>query len=144
MINAFYPSSHRSVAGFKIREKVPISIKATLRGERIYAFFDRLVNLRLPRIRDFQGLSLKNFDKDGNYNIGFEEQLIFPEISYEQIDQLFGIDISIRIMYGKSSKIMQLLSNHQLYNYPFNRRKKGTYLLRQIGIPFNKFVETSF
>ena len=86
----------------------------------------------------------ENFDKDGNYNIGFEEQLIFPEISYEQIDQLFGIDISIRIMYGKSSKIMQLLSNHQLYNYPFNRRKKGTYLLRQIGIPFNKFVETSF
>jgi large subunit ribosomal protein L5 len=141
MTNALYPSSHRSVAGFKIREKVPIGVKATLRGERIYAFFDRLVNLRLPRIRDFQGLSLKSFDKDGNYNIGLEEQLIFPEISYEQIDQLLGIDISIRITYGKSSKTMQLTHGK---HYPFNRREKGTFLLKQIGIPFNKSVGTSF
>jgi large subunit ribosomal protein L5 len=133
--------SRRSVAGFKIREKVPIGVKATLRGERIYAFFDRLVNLRLPRIRDFQGLSSKSFDKDGNYNIGLEEQLIFPEISYEQIDQLLGIDISIRITYGKSSKTMQLMHGK---HYPFNRREKGTFLLKQIGIPFNKSAGTSF
>lgn len=96
--------------------------------------------MRLPRIRDFQGLSLKNFDKDGNYNIGFEEQLIFPEISYEQIDQLFGIDISIGIMYGKSSKMMQFLSDYRLYNYSFNRKEKGKSLLKRIGMPFNKFV----
>lgn len=132
--------SRKSVAGFKIREKVPIGIKVTLRGERIYAFFDRLVNLRLPRIRDFQGLSPKSFDKDGNYNIGLEEQLIFPEISYEQIDQLLGIDISIGITYGKSSNTMQLLSDHRLHNHPFNRREKGKSLLKQMGIPFNKSV----
>lgn len=132
--------SRKSVAGFKIREKVPIGIKVTLRGERIYAFFDRLVNLRLPRIRDFQGLSPKSFDKDGNYNIGLEEQLIFPEISYEQIDQLLGIDISIGITYGKSSNTMRLLSDHRLHNHPFNRREKGKSLLKQMGIPFNKSV----
>nr|YP_009139328.1 ribosomal protein L5 [Lepidodinium chlorophorum]BAR72302.1 ribosomal protein L5 [Lepidodinium chlorophorum] len=93
--------SRSSVAGFKIRNKVPVGIIVTLRGERMYAFFDRLVNLRLPRIRDFRGVSTRNFDGDGNFNIGLTEQLIFPEISYEQINQLCGIDISTVI----SSKV---------------------------------------
>lgn len=87
--------SRSPVAGFKICKNSPISLIVTLRGERIYAFYDRLINLAFPRIRDFQGVLFHNFDSDGNYNFGLEEQLIFPEISYEQIDILRGINLSI-------------------------------------------------
>jgi len=114
--------SRRAVAGFKIREKVPVGVKVTLHGERIYAFFDRLVNLRLPRIRDFQGISSTSFDRDGNYNIGLEEQLIFPEIVYEQINELCGMDIRIVIRSGVNSN---------------NRVRKHLPFLREIGLPFN-------
>jgi len=74
---------------------MPIGLTVTLRGERMYAFYDRLVNLALPRIRDFQGISPKNFDGHGNYTLGLTEQLMFPEVSYESIDQVCGMDISI-------------------------------------------------
>lgn len=87
--------SRSPVAGFKIRENSPVGLIVTLRGERIYAFYDRLVNLAFPRIRDFQGVPFRGFDGDGNYNFGLEEQLIFPEISYEQIDILRGINLSV-------------------------------------------------
>lgn len=85
----------KAIAGFKIREGMPVGVMVTLRGERMYAFLDRLINLALPRIRDFRGVSAKSFDGRGNYSIGIREQLIFPEIEYDRIDQIRGMDISI-------------------------------------------------
>ncbi|HEY9298678.1 MAG TPA: 50S ribosomal protein L5 [Phormidium sp.] len=85
----------KAIAGFKIREGMPVGIMVTLRGDRMYAFLDRLINLSLPRIRDFRGVSPKSFDGRGNYSLGVREQLIFPEIEYDKIDQIRGMDISI-------------------------------------------------
>ena len=87
--------SKKAIAGFKVREGMPICMTVTLRGERMYAFLDRLINLALPRIRDFQGISPKSFDGHGNYSLGVEEQLMFPEINYDKIEQVQGMDISI-------------------------------------------------
>ena len=87
--------SKKAIAGFKVREGMAVGISVTLRGERMYAFLDRLINLALPRIRDFQGISPKSFDGHGNYNLGLDEQLMFPEIDYDKIDQIRGMDISI-------------------------------------------------
>jgi|TARA_B110000902_G_scaffold72330_1_gene85462 large subunit ribosomal protein L5 len=87
--------SKKAIAGFKVRENMAVGISVTLRGERMYAFLDRLINLALPRIRDFQGINPKSFDGKGNYSIGLEEQLMFPEINYDAIDQMEGMDISI-------------------------------------------------
>ena len=84
-----------SVASFKIREGFPIGCKVTLRRERMYEFLDRLINVAIPRIRDFRGFSAKAFDGRGNYNLGVREQIIFPEIDYDQVDSLRGLDISI-------------------------------------------------
>ena len=85
----------KAIAGFKLRQKMPVGVVVTLRGERMYAFLDRLVNLALPRIRDFQGINSKSFDGHGNYSLGLDEQLMFPEIDYDKIDQIRGMDISI-------------------------------------------------
>jgi large subunit ribosomal protein L5 len=85
----------KAIAGFQIRQDMPVGLSVTLRGERMYAFLDRLVNLALPRIRDFQGISPKSFDGHGNFSLGLTEQLMFPELSYDSIDQLRGMDISI-------------------------------------------------
>ncbi|MCX7596459.1 MAG: 50S ribosomal protein L5 [Fischerella sp.] len=85
----------KAIAGFKIRKGMPVGIMVTLRGERMYAFLDRLINLALPRIRDFRGVSPKSFDGRGNYTLGVREQLIFPEVEYDSIDQIRGMDISI-------------------------------------------------
>ena len=85
----------KAIAGFKIRQGMPVGIMVTLRGERMYAFLDRLINLALPRIRDFRGISPKSFDGRGNYTLGLREQLLFPEIEYDSIDQIRGMDISI-------------------------------------------------
>jgi large subunit ribosomal protein L5 len=85
----------KAIAGFKIRAGMPVGVMVTLRGDRMYAFLDRFINLTLPRIRDFRGISPKSFDGRGNYSIGIREQLIFPEIQYDQIDQIRGMDISI-------------------------------------------------
>ncbi len=87
--------SRKAIAGFKLRQKMPVGVTVTLRGEKMYAFLDRLINLALPRIRDFQGLSLQSFDGQGNYSLGLDEQLMFPEINYDKIDQVRGMDISI-------------------------------------------------
>jgi large subunit ribosomal protein L5 len=85
----------QAIAGFKIRKGVPVGVMVTLRAERMYAFLDRFINLALPRIRDFRGVSPKSFDGRGNYSLGVKEQLIFPEIEYDSIDQIRGMDISI-------------------------------------------------
>ena len=85
----------KAIAGFKIREGMPVGVMVTLRSERMYAFLDRLISLALPRIRDFRGVSPKSFDGHGNYSLGIREQLIFPEIDYDTIDQIRGMDVSI-------------------------------------------------
>lgn len=87
--------ARKSVAGFKIREEWPIGCKVTLRRERMYEFLDRLISIAIPRIRDFRGLNPKSFDKRGNYSMGIREQIIFPEIEYDKIDTLRGMDITI-------------------------------------------------
>jgi large subunit ribosomal protein L5 len=85
----------KAIAGFKLRQGMPVGVMVTLRSERMYDFFDRLVSLSLPRIRDFRGIDPKSFDGRGNYSLGLREQLIFPEIEYDSIDQIRGMDISI-------------------------------------------------
>nr|YP_010471312.1 50S ribosomal protein L5 [Sargassum confusum]AZJ16089.1 50S ribosomal protein L5 [Sargassum confusum]UVF63270.1 50S ribosomal protein L5 [Sargassum confusum] len=84
-----------SIAGFKVREEMILGVTVTLRNKKMYAFLEKLIHLVLPRIRDFRGLSLKGFDRNGNYNFGLKEQLVFPEINYENIDQIRGLNISI-------------------------------------------------
>nr|YP_009399156.1 ribosomal protein L5 [Taenioma perpusillum]ARW68553.1 ribosomal protein L5 [Taenioma perpusillum] len=85
----------KSIAGFKIRDNIPIGLKVTLRNDKMYAFLNKLINLSLPRIRDFRGISQQKFDGRGNFNLGLREQIIFPEISYEQIDKIRGMNITI-------------------------------------------------
>lgn len=87
--------ARKSVAGFKVREGWPIGAKVTLRGERMYEFLDRLVSMAIPRIRDFRGLNPKSFDGQGNYSMGVKEQIVFPEIEYDKIDKIRGMDITI-------------------------------------------------
>nr|YP_009511101.1 ribosomal protein L5 [Hydropuntia rangiferina]AXI96774.1 ribosomal protein L5 [Hydropuntia rangiferina]UAD87455.1 ribosomal protein L5 [Hydropuntia rangiferina] len=87
--------SKKAIAGFKIRENVPIGLMVTLRKDKMYDFLNKLINLSLPRIRDFRGISAKQFDGRGNYNLGLKEQIIFPEIQYEDIDKIRGFDITI-------------------------------------------------
>jgi large subunit ribosomal protein L5 len=108
--------SKKAIASFKVRENMPIGISVTLRGDRMYAFLDRLINLALPRIRDFQGISVKSFDGHGNYSIGLEEQLMFPEIDYDQINQITGMDISIITTARKDEEAKSLL---QALGMPF-------------------------
>ncbi len=106
----------KAIAGFKIREGMPVGVMVTLRGDRMYAFLDRLINLALPRIRDFRGISGNSFDGRGNYRLGIREQLIFPEIEYDKIDQIRGMDISI-ITTAKNDE-------------------EGRALLKEMGMPF--------
>ena len=87
--------SKKAIAGFKLKPNVPVGVSVTLRGNRMYGFLDRLINLALPRIRDFQGINLTSFDGQGNYSLGLDEQLMFPEIDYDKIDKIRGMDISI-------------------------------------------------
>jgi len=88
-------NAKKSIAGFKVRENMILGLTVTLRGKKMYCFLEKLIHLVLPRIRDFRGLSTKNFDLKGNYNFGLQEQLVFPEISYENVDQIRGLNISI-------------------------------------------------
>nr|QCI05688.1 ribosomal protein L5 [Cryptopleura ramosa] len=87
--------SKKSIAGFKIRDNIPIGLKVTLRRDKMYDFLNKLINLSLPRIRDFRGISSQQFDGRGNYNLGLREQIIFPEINYDQVDKIRGLDINI-------------------------------------------------
>lgn len=106
----------KAIAGFKIRQGMPVGVMVTLRSDRMYAFLDRLINLALPRIRDFRGVSPKSFDGRGNYSLGLREQLIFPEIEYDSIDQIRGMDISIVTTANNDSE--------------------GRALLKEMGMPF--------
>ena len=110
--------ARKSVAGFKIRENYPIGCKVTLRRERMYEFLDRLVSIAIPRIRDFRGLSLKSFDRQGNYSMGVTEQIIFPEINYDEIDALRGMDITITTTARNPEEGQALL---EAFNFPFKK-----------------------
>lgn len=101
--------SKKAIASFKVRQNMPVGVTVTLRGERMYGFLDRLINLALPRIRDFQGISMKSFDKSGNYSLGLEEQLMFPEIEYDKIDQIRGMDITFVLKSRNSQESLSLL-----------------------------------
>jgi large subunit ribosomal protein L5 len=105
-----------SVAGFKIREGWPIGCKVTLRRERMYEFLDRLINVAIPRIRDFRGMSAKAFDGRGNYSMGVREQIIFPEIDYDKIDALRGLDVTITTSARTDEEGRALL---EAFNFPF-------------------------
>ncbi|MDJ0724784.1 MAG: 50S ribosomal protein L5 [Prochloraceae cyanobacterium] len=106
----------KAIAGFKLRQGMPVGVMVTLRSERMYAFLDRLISLALPRIRDFRGISAKSFDGRGNYTLGIKEQLIFPEIEYDSIEQIRGMDVSIITT--------------------ANTDEEGRALLKEMGMPF--------
>ncbi|MDO5455976.1 MAG: 50S ribosomal protein L5 [Eubacteriales bacterium] len=108
----------KSIANFKIREGMPIGCKVTLRGDRMYEFLDRLVNLALPRVRDFRGVNPNSFDGRGNYAMGIKEQLIFPEIEYDKIDKVRGMDIVFTTTAKTDEEARELL---RLFNMPFAR-----------------------
>ena len=108
--------ARKSVASFKIREGWPMGCKATLRGIRMFDFIERLVNVAIPRERDFRGLNPKSFDGQGNYNLGIKEQIIFPEINYDNIDKIRGMDICINISANNKTDALALL---QALNFPF-------------------------
>jgi large subunit ribosomal protein L5 len=101
--------ARKSIAGFKIREGMPIGAKVTLRGARMYEFLDRLVSIALPRIRDFRGLSPRSFDGRGNYSIGIREQIIFPEIDYDAVDKIRGLDVTITTTAASDEEALALL-----------------------------------
>lgn len=108
--------SKKSIAGFKIRQNVPIGVTVTLRRQKMYNFLNKLINLALPRIRDFRGISKNHFDGKGNYNLGLKEQLIFPEIKYDEVNRVHGLDIAI-VTTAKTDP-------------------EGIYLLKSFGMPF--------
>jgi large subunit ribosomal protein L5 len=108
--------ARKSIAGFKLREGMPIGCKVTLRGENMYEFLDRLTTVALPRIRDFRGISAKSFDGRGNYSLGVREQIIFPEIDYDRIDQVRGMDITITTTAATDDEARELL---RLFGMPF-------------------------
>ncbi|HDQ93550.1 MAG TPA: 50S ribosomal protein L5 [Synergistetes bacterium] len=108
----------KSVAGFKLREGMPVACSVTLRGSRMWEFLDRLISVALPRIKDFQGLSAKGFDGRGNFNLGLREQLIFPEIEYDKVSRIRGMNISIVSTARTDEEAMSLL---QALGMPFNR-----------------------
>nr|NP_043192.1 ribosomal protein L5 [Cyanophora paradoxa]P14807.2 RecName: Full=Large ribosomal subunit protein uL5c; AltName: Full=50S ribosomal protein L5, cyanelle [Cyanophora paradoxa]AAA63625.1 ribosomal protein l5 [Cyanophora paradoxa]AAA81223.1 ribosomal protein L5 [Cyanophora paradoxa] len=113
---AIVTRAKKAIAGFKLRQDMPIGVMVTLRGDYMYAFLDRLINLSLPRIRDFRGITAKSFDGRGNYNLGLKEQLIFPEVDYDGIEQIRGMDISI-VTTAKTDQ-------------------EGLALLKSLGMPF--------
>lgn len=108
----------KSVATFKVRENLAIGTKVTLRGARMYEFLDRLISIAIPRIRDFRGVSARSFDGRGNYSLGVKEQIIFPEIQYDQIDQIRGMDITITTT-AKDNKAGKALLD--AFNFPFRK-----------------------
>lgn len=110
--------ARKSVAGFKIREGYPIGCKVTLRRARMYEFLDRLVNIAIPRTRDFRGLNPKSFDQQGNYSLGVSEQMIFPEINFDQVDAIRGMDITISTTARDAREGRVLL---EAFNFPFKK-----------------------
>ena len=110
--------SKKSIASFKVRENLAIGTKVTLRGERMWEFFDRLITIAIPRIRDFRGINPRSFDGRGNFRLGIKEQIIFPEIQYDQIDQIRGMDITITTTAKDNKQGKALLD---AFNFPFRK-----------------------
>ena len=110
--------SKKSIASFKLRENLAIGAKVTLRGERMWEFFDRLVTIAIPRIRDFRGINARSFDGRGNFSLGIKEQIIFPEIQYDAIDQLRGMDITITTSAANNEQGRALL---EAFSFPFRK-----------------------
>ena len=115
---AVITKAKKSVASFKLREGWPVGCKVTLRGNRMYDFIERLVNVAIPRERDFRGLNPKSFDGQGNYSMGIKEQIIFPEINYDNIDKIRGMDISINTSASNKEDAKALL---EVLNFPFKK-----------------------
>ena len=110
--------ARKSIAGFKVREDMPLGVKVTLRKTRMYEFLDRLVNIALPRVRDFRGLNPNSFDGAGNYAMGIKEHIIFPEINYDQVDQVWGMDIVVCTTAKTDDEARALL---KAFNFPFRQ-----------------------
>lgn len=111
----------KSIAGFKLREGMPIGCKVTLRGQKMMDFFDKLISIALPRVRDFQGLSRNAFDKNGNYTFGIKEQIIFPEINYEDVEKIRGLEVTIITSTKDKQAAILLLEK---FGFPFKRKAK--------------------
>ena len=114
--------ARKSIAAFKLREGMAVGVSVTLRGERAYEFLDRLMSIAIPRIRDFRGLNPRAFDGRGNYNLGVKEQIIFPEIDYDKVDQVRGLDIAITTSARTDEESFALL---ELFGMPFSRDRRG-------------------
>jgi large subunit ribosomal protein L5 len=110
--------ARKSIAGFKVRENMPLGVKVTLRRQRMYEFLDRLVNIALPRVRDFRGLNPASFDGRGNYAMGIKEHIVFPEINYDQVDQIWGMDIVVCTTASTDDEARALL---KAFNFPFRQ-----------------------
>lgn len=110
--------ARKSIAGFKIRDGWPVGCKVTLRGEKMYEFLDRLVSIALPRVRDFRGLNPKSFDGQGNYSLGITEQIVFPEIEYDKVDKIRGLDICITTTADNKEEGRELLA---AFDFPFKK-----------------------
>ncbi len=110
--------ARKSIASFKVREQMPIGTKVTLRKERMYEFLDRLINIALPRVRDFRGLNPKSFDGRGNYALGIKEHIVFPEINYDKVDQIWGMDIVVCTTAKTDDEARALL---KAFNFPFRQ-----------------------
>ena len=108
----------KSIASFKVREEMPLGVKVTLRGDRMYDFLDRLITIALPRVRDFRGIRGKNFDGRGNFAMGLKEHIVFPEINYDQVDEIWGMDIVITTTANTDAEAKALLSK---FNMPFTK-----------------------
>jgi len=115
---AVVTKARKSISNFKLRKGVPIGCRVTLRGNIMYEFFDRLISIAIPRIRDFRGLSDKSFDGRGNYNLGIKEQIIFPEISYDEVEMLMGMDIAVVTTAKTDKEAYELLKE---FGFPFRR-----------------------
>ena len=113
---AVITKAKKSIAGFRVREEMPLGVKVTLRGDRMYEFLDRLINVALPRVRDFRGVNPKSFDSRGNYAMGLKEHIVFPEINFDKIDQVWGMDIVICTTAKTDAEAKALL---KAFNMPF-------------------------
>jgi large subunit ribosomal protein L5 len=114
---AVVTKAKKSIAGFRVREEMPLGTKVTLRGDRMYEFLDRLITIAMPRIRDFRGVSGKSFDGRGNYALGIKEHIVFPEIDFDKVDEVWGMDIVIATTAKTDAEAKALLKH---FNMPFN------------------------
>ena len=115
---AVITKAKNSIAGFRVREEMPLGAKVTLRGDRMYEFLDRLINIALPRVRDFRGLNPKSFDGRGNFAMGIKEHIVFPEINYDKVDQMWGMDIIVCTTAKTDDEARALL---KAFNFPFRQ-----------------------